>query len=88
MSASAAASPWSGAPCSRRLLVGGARLGTAGRLVIRRSGTEPVIRVMAQGENETLLESVVGDILTIAGVKLDIEDPEAPPRFDPVRAAE
>jgi phosphoglucosamine mutase len=39
-----------------------ARLGQRGRLVIRNSGTEPVIRVMAQGEDETLLASVVDDI--------------------------
>jgi len=41
---------------------GEARLGAAGRLVIRRSGTEPVIRVMAQGEDEGLLASVVDEI--------------------------
>ena len=41
---------------------GEARLGSAGRLVIRASGTEPVIRVMAQGEDEALLASVVNDI--------------------------
>ncbi len=49
---------------------GEARLGAAGRLVIRNSGTEPVIRVMAQGEDEALLASVVEDIcaavLTVA----------------------
>jgi phosphoglucosamine mutase len=38
------------------------RLGAAGRLVIRNSGTEPVVRVMAQGEDEALLTTVVGDI--------------------------
>ncbi len=38
------------------------RLGTAGRLVIRKSGTEPLIRVMAQGEDEDLLADVVGAI--------------------------
>ena len=30
--------------------------------MIRKSGTEPVIRVMAQGEDEALLASVVDDI--------------------------
>jgi phosphoglucosamine mutase len=38
------------------------KLGTHGRLVVRPSGTEPVIRVMAEGENETILKSVVADI--------------------------
>ncbi len=39
-----------------------AKLGNAGRLVIRASGTEPVIRVMAEGDDENLVEAVVGDI--------------------------
>ena len=38
------------------------RLGSAGRLLIRKSGTEPLIRVMAEGEDETLIGEVVGDI--------------------------
>ena len=33
-----------------------------GRLVIRPSGTEPVIRVMAEGDDEALVEQVVSDI--------------------------
>jgi phosphoglucosamine mutase len=39
-----------------------ARLGSGGRLVIRNSGTEPVIRVMAESEDEALLKSVVDDV--------------------------
>ena len=38
------------------------RLGNSGRLVIRPSGTEPVIRVMAEGDDEKLVSLVVGDI--------------------------
>jgi phosphoglucosamine mutase len=39
------------------------KLGEAGRLVIRPSGTEPVIRVMAEGDDEGLVNTVVGDIV-------------------------
>ena len=41
---------------------GEARLGDTGRLVIRNSGTEPVVRVMAEGEDEALVEAVVDEI--------------------------
>jgi len=39
------------------------RLGAAGRLVIRPSGTEPVIRVMGEGDNEDLVNRVVDDVV-------------------------
>jgi len=38
------------------------RLSGVGRLVIRKSGTEPLIRVMAEGEDEQLVEEVVDSI--------------------------
>ncbi|MEL7525840.1 MAG: phosphoglucosamine mutase, partial [Pseudomonadota bacterium] len=41
---------------------GEARLGTSGRLVIRASGTEPLIRVMAEGDDADLVKQVVNDI--------------------------
>ncbi len=41
---------------------GEARLGTGGRLLIRKSGTEPVIRVMAEGEDAALIGQVVDSI--------------------------
>ncbi|MFQ5626391.1 MAG: phosphoglucosamine mutase [Methyloligellaceae bacterium] len=39
------------------------KLGRAGRLVIRPSGTEPVIRVMAEGDDEKLVGNVVSNIV-------------------------
>lgn len=57
-----------GAPLDEKLVQeaiaeGESVLGTAGRLVIRKSGTEPVIRVMAQGDDESLVGSVVAGIV-------------------------
>ena len=42
---------------------GEARLNGTGRLLIRKSGTEPLIRVMAECEDEALLGEVVGEIV-------------------------
>jgi phosphoglucosamine mutase len=39
-----------------------ARLGNSGRLVIRPSGTEPLIRVMAEGDDEGLVRSIVDEL--------------------------
>ena len=39
------------------------RLNGHGRLVIRPSGTEPVIRVMGEGDDQELVEAVVDDIV-------------------------
>ncbi|MEL7029258.1 MAG: phosphoglucosamine mutase, partial [Pseudomonadota bacterium] len=44
---------------------GEARLNGKGRLVIRKSGTEPVIRVMAEGDDGGLVTSVVDDIVSV-----------------------
>jgi len=35
------------------------QLGSAGRVLIRKSGTEPVIRIMAEGENEAQVQALV-----------------------------
>jgi len=43
---------------------GEAKLGKTGRLVIRKSGTEPVIRVMAEGDDGALVTGVVDDIVS------------------------
>jgi phosphoglucosamine mutase len=41
---------------------GNARLGNHGRILVRKSGTEPLIRVMAEGEDEKLVRAVVREI--------------------------
>ena len=38
------------------------KLGAAGRILVRKSGTEPLIRVMAEGVDEKLVRAVVRDI--------------------------
>jgi phosphoglucosamine mutase len=39
-----------------------AKLGTSGRLVVRASGTEPLIRIMAEGDDEKLVDKLVKEI--------------------------
>ena len=54
--------PLESSAVQRTIAAGETRLGTAGRLVIRKSGTEPVIRVMAEGEDEALVAAVIDEI--------------------------
>jgi phosphoglucosamine mutase len=54
--------PLASIPVKRAIDDGKDRLGVTGRLVIRKSGTEPVIRVMAEGEDEELVAAVVDEI--------------------------
>ncbi len=45
------------------------KLGRGGRLIVRPSGTEPVIRVMGEGDDKALVEAVVDDVVeALAGV--------------------
>ncbi|MCG7394807.1 phosphoglucosamine mutase [Microvirga sp. ACRRW] len=58
----------SGAPLQEASVIkaieaGRERLGASGRLVIRPSGTEPVIRVMGEGDNEDIVSQVVDDVV-------------------------
>ena len=49
--------------CRRAIDSGKSKLGKSGRLVIRPSGTEPLIRVMAEGDDEKLVKTVVCEIV-------------------------
>ncbi|TXH37142.1 MAG: phosphoglucosamine mutase [Rhodospirillaceae bacterium] len=55
--------PLETASVQQAIAEGEARLNGCGRVLIRKSGTEPLIRVMAEGEDETLVAAVVGDIV-------------------------
>ena len=47
-----------------------ARLGEDGRLLVRPSGTEPLVRLMAEGPDGQLLDSVLSDLRTVVEERL------------------
>ena len=55
-------SPLETEPVQAAIRAGEDRLKGKGRLVIRKSGTEPLIRVMAEGEDEALVAEIVDEI--------------------------
>ncbi len=57
--------PLEAAPVKAAIEDARSRLGQSGRLVIRPSGTEPLIRVMAEGDDPKLVETVVNDIVGV-----------------------
>ena len=59
----AGADPLSAAEVRAVIADAEARLAGTGRVLIRKSGTEPLIRVMAEAENETVLREVVDGIV-------------------------
>ncbi len=54
--------PLSNAAVKAAIKAGETKLADKGRLVIRKSGTEPLIRVMGEGENADVVKAVVADI--------------------------
>jgi phosphoglucosamine mutase len=50
---------------SKALQEAEARLGNRGRILVRPSGTEPVIRVMAEGEEEDEIHAIVQDLCEV-----------------------
>jgi phosphoglucosamine mutase len=66
----AGGAPLETTPVKKAISAGEQRLGETGRLVVRKSGTEPLIRIMAEGEDEKLVRAIVDDIaaaVTAAG---------------------
>ena len=62
-SATRTASRWKARPCARRSPAPRRSLAVGGRLIVRPSGTEPVIRVMGEGDDKVLVEAAVDDVV-------------------------
>ena len=63
----AGADPLARAEVRAAIAAGDAALAGQGRLLIRKSGTEPLIRVMAEAEDEALMARVVEDVVASVG---------------------
>jgi phosphoglucosamine mutase len=61
----AGASPLRLAPVQAAIAAAGARLAKTGRVLIRASGTEPLIRVMAEGEDSALIQQIVEELCAL-----------------------
>ena len=59
----ASAKPLDAASVKTAIRAAEAALGSAGRILVRKSGTEPVIRVMAEGEDETVVRRVIDEVI-------------------------
>ena len=65
------ASPLESPSISRAVQAQRSRLGGKGRLLVRPSGTEPLIRVMAEGDDQDLVHSVVDELVEMIGAMAD-----------------
>ena len=62
---------WEGDPVLQRAIrEAGARLGDAGRILIRPSGTEPALRVMVEGPDAALVTELADALATVARERL------------------
>jgi phosphoglucosamine mutase len=61
----AGASPLRLAAVQRDIKAAEARLNGTGRLLIRESGTEPLVRVMAEGEDEAMVSEIVDTLCSV-----------------------
>jgi phosphoglucosamine mutase len=58
-------SPLNDPKVTTKIKLSEARLNGSGRLLVRKSGTEPVIRIMGEGEDENLVREVVQEIAQV-----------------------
>ncbi|HSO29359.1 MAG TPA: phosphoglucosamine mutase [Candidatus Sulfomarinibacteraceae bacterium] len=62
---------WEGDPILRRAIRDAeARLGEAGRILVRPSGTEPALRVMVEGPDAALVDELADALAAVAGERL------------------
>jgi phosphoglucosamine mutase len=63
---------WEGDPALRRAIEAAeGRLGAAGRVLVRPSGTEPALRVMVEGDDAALVLELVEVIAALASERLN-----------------
>jgi phosphoglucosamine mutase len=63
---------WEGDPALQRAIASAtARLGAAGRVLVRPSGTEPALRVMVEGPDEALVSELADSLAALAGERLN-----------------
>jgi phosphoglucosamine mutase len=63
---------WEGDPTLQRAIAAAsARLGASGRVLVRPSGTEPALRVMVEGPDETLVTELADSLAALAGERLN-----------------
>ena len=60
-----AADPLGAAPVQAAISAAEARLEGTGRVLIRKSGTEPLIRIMIEAEDATVMHDLAGEIETV-----------------------
>jgi phosphoglucosamine mutase len=63
---------WEGDAALRRAIVdASSRLGDAGRVLVRPSGTEPALRVMVEGPDDALVSELADSLAALAGERLN-----------------
>ncbi len=62
---------WEGDPILQRAIrEAQARLGDAGRILVRPSGTEPALRVMVEGPDAAIVAELADALAAVAGERL------------------